>query len=170
MMQGGTDPVAGDRVKEVLNIDLEEKPVLQVTVQCDDMPAFAVMVEAERKLYLTIAKFDDSITTPVSILGRRKDDFAVALPRPFVVLKHTQVQSTALLTRSQTAATSFTTSKASPRISEARRVNLEVFLISRLLSLLATYDPVNTEPSTETIIPPCNVYDTQGHKVTSHVT
>ena len=124
---------------------------------CDDMPAFAVVAEADPKIYFTIAKFDDLVTAPVSIFGRRKDDLAVALPRPFVVLKHAPVQSTALLTRSQTAAASFTTSKASPRISEARRVNLDVFLISRLLSLLATYDPVNTEPSTETIIPQCTI-------------
>jgi hypothetical protein len=46
MVQSGSDPVAGNRVKEVLNVDFEEKPVPQVTVQCDDMPAFAFVWSA----------------------------------------------------------------------------------------------------------------------------
>jgi hypothetical protein len=96
-MQGSSDPAARDRVKEVLDVDFEEKSVLQMTMQCDDMPAFAVMVEADRKRYLMIAKFDDSVPAPVSVFGRRKDDLSIALPRPFVVLEHMPVQSTALL-------------------------------------------------------------------------
>jgi hypothetical protein len=128
----------------------------------DDMTAFAIVVKAEREFHFPITEINDQITSAIGLCARGEENFAVtSLPVPLVVLKHLSVQSTALLTRSHTADTSFTTSKTRASISRARRVNLDIFLITRLLSLLANYDPVNTEPSTETVIPMAS-YDTQG--------